>query len=129
MKEEEDALPDFAEMVDEEKSPSFKGAQQQEESAVEESPVPAGEEELQEQAIPSVAAADSYILEGKYFSAMNVYRKILAREPDNKQILQRIEELRALLKLLGKDKEELVSKLDSFLDGIRKRRDELLGSA
>ena len=129
MKEEEDTLPDLAETVDEEKPPSFEGALQQEESSGEVSSGPTEEEELQEETIPSVAAADSYILEGKYFSAMNVYRKILAREPDNKEILQRIEELRALLKLLGKDKEELVSKLDSFLDGIRKRRDELLGSA
>ena len=60
---------------------------------------------------------------------MNVYRKMLASEPDNKEILQRMEELRALLKLLGKEKEELLAKLDSFLDGIRKRRDEFLGSA
>jgi hypothetical protein len=42
--------------------------------------------------------------------------------------MQRIEELRALLKLLGKDKEELIAKLDSLLAGIRKRRDEFLGS-
>ena len=129
MKEEEDALPDLAETVDEKKSPSFEGALQQEESSGEVISGPTEEEELQEETIPSVAAADSYIREGKYFSAMNIYRKILAREPDNKEILQRLEELRALLKLLGKDKEELVSKLDSFLDGIRKRRDELLGSA
>jgi len=129
MQGEEDTLPDLAETVDEEKPPSFEGALQQEESSVEEGSGPTEEEELQEQTIPSVADADSYILEGKYFSAMNVYRKILEREPDNKQVHQRIEELRALLKLLGKEKEELVSKLDSFLDGIRKRRDELLGSA
>jgi tetratricopeptide (TPR) repeat protein len=130
MQEEEDKIPDLAEtVVHEETPPSFEDVLQQEEASVEESPMPTEDEELQDKTIARVEDADSYILEGKYFSAMNVYRKILAREPDNKQILQRIEELRSLLKLLGKDKEELVSKLDSFLDGIRKRRDELLGSA
>jgi tetratricopeptide (TPR) repeat protein len=68
------------------------------------------------------------ILNEEAIAAMNIYRKILAREPDNKKALQRVEELRALLKLLGKDKEELVSKLDGFLDGIRKRHDEFSGN-
>ncbi len=76
----------------------------------------------------SIGNADKYITEGKYFSAMNIYRKLLLRDTENKQVLQRIEELRVLLKLLGKDKEELVSKLDSFLDGIRKRHDEFSGN-
>ncbi|HMK48442.1 MAG TPA: hypothetical protein VK435_00180 [Thermodesulfovibrionales bacterium] len=76
----------------------------------------------------TIGNADKYIMEGKYFSAMNIYRKILSRDTANKQVLQRIEELRVLLKLLGKDKEELVSKLDGFLDGIRKRRDEFSGN-
>jgi tetratricopeptide (TPR) repeat protein len=129
MKEEEDALPDPVEMAgDEEKPAAFNGVLQQEEASFKEISIPTKEEEQPEQTAPGVEDADLYITEGKYFSAMNVYRKILAKEPDNKQILQRIEELRALLKLLGKDKQELVSRLDSFLDGIRKRRDELLGS-
>jgi tetratricopeptide (TPR) repeat protein len=130
VKGEEEKLPDLDETVAHKgKTPSFEGVLQQEASSVQKSPIPTEEEEPQEQSIPGVTDADSYILAGKYFSAMNVYRKILTRDPDNKQILQRIEELRALLKLLGNDKEELVSKLDSFLDGIRKRRDEFLGSA
>ncbi len=83
---------------------------------------PQGEEGL------NIGDADRHIVGGKYFSAMNIYRKILARDPDNKQALQRVEELRALLKLMGKDKEELVSKLDGFLEGIRKRRDEFSGN-
>ena len=76
----------------------------------------------------TIGNADKYISEGKYFSAMNIYRKLLLRDTENKQVLQRIEELRVLLKLLGKDKEALVSKLDSFLDGIRKRHDEFSGN-
>ena len=131
--EEESKAPDLAETpaAEGETPLSFEGVLQQEESAAEEISQPSEKEEQQEQTqtMPGVNDADSYIQEGKYFSAMNVYRKILAREPDNKQVLQRTEELRALLKLLGKDKEELVSKLDGFLDGLRKRRDEFLGSA
>lgn len=84
----------------------------------------------QETETPSLspADADQYILEGKYMEAMNVYRKIFSIEPGNMQVMQRIEELKALLKLLGKDKEELITKLDNLLAGIKKRRDEFLGS-
>jgi len=58
---------------------------------------------------------------------MGAYRKFLTADPNNKKVLQRVEELRALLKLLGKDKEALVAKLDAFLEGINKRRDEFFG--
>jgi tetratricopeptide (TPR) repeat protein len=76
----------------------------------------------------TIEDADKYISEGSYIQAMNIYRDILSTAPGNKKILQRIEELRALIKLLGKDKELLISKLNIFLEGIHKRRDEFLGS-
>jgi len=103
---------------------SFEGILNEEAIAVEEATHLIQEKEPQGEEGLTIGNADRYIVDGKYFSAMNIYRKILAREPDNKQALQRVEELRALLKLLGKDKEELVSKLDGFLNGIRKRHDE-----
>jgi chromosome segregation ATPase len=56
--------------------------------------------------------------------AMNIYRRILSVEPGNMHVMQRIEELKALLKLLGKDKEELIAKLDSLLADIKKRRNK-----
>lgn len=74
---------------------------------------------------PEIEDADPFIIDGRYFSAMNIYRKILEKDPENKKVMQRVEELRALIKLSGKDKEELISKLDGFLDAIKKRRDEL----
>ena len=40
------------------------------------------------------------------------------------EVLQRIQELKSLLKFLGKDKEALIMRLDSLLEGIRKRQDE-----
>jgi hypothetical protein len=35
--------------------------------------------------------------------AMSIYRKLLSLEPEDVHVLQRVEELKALLKLLGKD--------------------------
>jgi tetratricopeptide (TPR) repeat protein len=72
----------------------------------------------------NISDADKYISQGRYAEALNVYRSLLSVEPGNVHILQRIEELRALLKLLGRGKEELISMMNSFLEGIKKRRDE-----
>ena len=69
-------------------------------------------------------AADRYIAEGNYIRAIETYQKMLSSAPDDKSILQRVEELRALLKLMGKDKEVLISKLNAFLNAVRKRGDE-----
>jgi len=74
-----------------------------------------------------IAAADRFVADGKFFEAMGAYRKFLTADPNNKKVLQRVEELRGLLKLMGKDKEALVAKLDAFLEGINKRRDEFFG--
>ena len=74
-----------------------------------------------------IADADRFVAEGKFFEAMGAYRKFLTADPNNKTALQRVEELRALLKLMGKDKEVLIAKLDAFLEGINKKRDEFFG--
>jgi tetratricopeptide (TPR) repeat protein len=110
----------------EENSFSFEDIFKKPQAAVEETEEIA--EEVSEQPLITVADADRYILQEKYSDAMNVYRNLLSTEPDNRQILQRVEELRALLKMLGKDKEQLISRLDSFLSGVRKRRNEFFGS-
>ena len=64
--------------------------------------------------------ADRFISEGKYLGAINVYQQILADAADDKQTFQRIEELRSLLKLMGKDKEVLISKLNAFHERFKK---------
>ena len=71
--------------------------------------------------------ADRCVAEEKFSEAMGIYRKYLSVDPDNKVVLQRVNELRALLKLLGKDKEVLIAKLDAFLEGIHKRRNDFFG--
>lgn len=71
-----------------------------------------------------LSVADSYVSQGQYAEALNMYKSILAIEPDNVHVLQRLEELKTLLELLGKGKEDLIAKMDNLLTGIRKRRDE-----
>lgn len=78
--------------------------------------------------VPNLSDADQHILKGNYSEAMNIYRRLLSSDPQNKKILQRIEELKFLLRLLGKDKEELIIQLEKLLEGIKKRRDEFFGS-
>jgi len=73
-------------------------------------------------------AADSYISQGKYLDALNIYKGLLSIEPGNVQVLQRVEELKTLLDLLGKDKEDLIAKMNSLLDAIKKRRDDFFGT-
>jgi tetratricopeptide (TPR) repeat protein len=68
--------------------------------------------------------ADSFIAEGNYLGAINIYQRILSASPDDKKTFQRIEELRSLLRLLGKDKEVLIEKLSAFQNAIKKRGDE-----
>lgn len=71
--------------------------------------------------------ADSFVNEGKFAEAMGVYRRFLVRDPNDKRVLQRVEELRSLLKLMGKDKELLIDRLNAFLEGVQKGRDGFLG--
>ena len=133
----EEAVGDVieAEELPEEEILSFENIFKESEIAVESDIRRGGEkeeiikkEEVSEQPSLSIDDADPYITQDKFMEAMNIYRRILSIDPGNMHVMQRIEELRALLKLLGKDKEELIAKLDSLLAGIRKRRDEFFGS-
>ena len=73
--------------------------------------------------------ADRYVAEENYLGAINTYRQILVTAPDDKSVLQRLEELKFLLRLLGKDKEVLIAKLNAFLDAVKNRRDEFFRSS
>jgi tetratricopeptide (TPR) repeat protein len=123
-------VTETAELTEEEPL-SFEGILKESEVVFEPEDITAKEEvsEPSEHPALKVQDADPYITEGKYMEAMNIYRKLLSTEPDNMHLMQRIEEMKALLKLLGKDKEELIARLDSLLEGIKKRRNEFFGSA
>lgn len=86
-----------------------------------------GEATAVPEAIEALAGADRLVSEGKYLDALEGYRRILRKSPEERHVLQRLEELRALLRLLGKDKEGLISRLNALLDGVRKRHGEFLG--
>ena len=77
--------------------------------------------------IADFSDADRFVADGKFAEAMTVYRRFIANNPNDKRVLQRVEELRSLLKLMGKDKEVLIDKLNAFLEGIHKGRDGFLG--
>ena len=127
---EEETVPDLveAEGFGPEEPISFEDVFQQQATQIEEQKGMPEEKPVRPELVGNMSDADQYIAAGKYLEAMNIYKDFFAKDPDNKQIIQRIEELKALLKLLGKDKEALVMKLESFLEEIKKRRNELFGS-
>ncbi len=77
----------------------------------------------------SILDADRLISKGDFSGALKIYRSILASNPGEKGTLQRMEELRSLLKLVGRDKEALISDLNDFLEAVKKRRDDFFRSS
>lgn len=67
------------------------------------------------------ADADALIAGGNFYKALEIYRNILANDPENKQVLQRAAELKALMTMMGKGNEVLIAKLESFLDSVNRR--------
>jgi hypothetical protein len=98
-------------------------------AAAEEAPVSVAETVDPSRERPSLETAEQFIGEGHFAAAFQTYRSLLAESPENPQVLQRMEELRALLKLMGKDKDELIGNLSAFLERIQNRRDEFFGSS
>jgi tetratricopeptide (TPR) repeat protein len=68
--------------------------------------------------------ADGFVASEEYFRAMETYNSILKDSPDYAPALQRVQELKMLLKALGKDSELIEHNLDKFLSSIKRRRDE-----
>jgi len=108
---EEAALP-----VEEEYKPS--------ETVFEEEEIASIGEEVSEERPVTIQDAEKYIAQDKFVDALKIYREILSKDPDNRQVIQRAEELKALLKLLGKDKDELIARLNHMSESFKKRRNE-----
>lgn len=86
-----------------------------------------GAEPLEKEEKPSnLKAAELFISGGNYSKAMKVYRGLLSANPQDRYILQRVEDLKWLLKMLGKEKDVLIEKLEAFGEGLEKRKDEFL---
>ena len=90
-----------------------------EEAAVSEARVPSGDSG-DSGGVRDLSAADSFVSAGNYYRALETYKDILSRDPDNRHILQRIVELKALMKLIGKDGEALALRLEAFLDAVKR---------
>ncbi len=71
-----------------------------------------------------IERAEELIRAEQYMQAFDLYAEALREEPDNLQIKQRIEELKQLMKLLGKDVSRLAEEYDKLLRGIKERKDE-----
>lgn len=114
-----------------------------EEEAVEFSGMPAGEEtketfqdrvgeeiplEAEMQAVlgefagqDDIAAVDAFVASGDYSRALDGYKELLSRNPEDRQVRQRLVELKAYLKLTGRGEEILIGRLDAFLEAIKNR--------
>ncbi len=66
------------------------------------------------------STADGFIASGNFYKALETYGSILAYDPENKKILQRAAELKALMTMLGKGNDVLIAKLESFLDAVHR---------
>jgi len=73
--------------------------------------------------------AEQFISKGDYMKAMSIYKEILSANPQNKYVMQKVAELRMLLKILGKDKEAIIDKLGTFGKRLKENKDEFFGSS
>jgi tetratricopeptide (TPR) repeat protein len=101
------------------------------ESALEELSRPEDEEVAasSDQEVPDLDDADKSIQDGDYIKAFNIYKAHLAKDPDNMSVLQKLQELQGLMKLLGRENEMIEVKLESFLNKIKNHKDEFFRSS
>ncbi|MDP2278829.1 MAG: hypothetical protein Q8K51_11455, partial [Nitrospirota bacterium] len=77
----------------------------------------------------SLNDAEQFISMGDYIKAMSIYKEMLSANPQNKYVMQKVGELRMLLKILGKDKEAVIDKLETFGERIREKKNEFFRSS
>ncbi|MBI4691744.1 MAG: hypothetical protein HY754_16005 [Nitrospirae bacterium] len=85
--------------------------------------------ERKEDVAAYIKDAELFISGGNYSQALGIYRKILSGNPGDKHILQKVEELKMLLRMLGKEQEIVIGNLQAFAGGLKKRKDEFLGNS
>lgn len=68
--------------------------------------------------------AESFIASGGYSKAMDIYKNLLTKYPDNAELAQKFDELRALIKMSGREGDIVETKLVSLLENIKKRKNE-----
>jgi hypothetical protein len=55
---------------------------------------------------------------------MEIYEDLIREAPENGLVLQKMQELRMLMKVEGQEGEYKVQKLEKFLSAVHRRRDE-----
>lgn len=94
---------------------------------------PAGTE-MPGEGVPEVPESEAlklaaqYVEQGNYYRAMKLYGRVLREDPGDRAALQRLNELKSLTKMTGKDKEVLVQGLEAFLEALKKRKNEFFAS-
>ena len=76
----------------------------------------------------SIETADLLVAKGDYARAIGVLSRVLAHSPGDRVAMGRMAELKMLVKMLGKGKEVRTARLEGFLGGVRKKRDEFFGN-
>jgi tetratricopeptide (TPR) repeat protein len=72
----------------------------------------------------SLQDAEQSISEGNYLKAMGIYKEMLSANHQNRYVMQKVEELRMLLRMLGKDREAVINKLETFGKKLKEKKDE-----
>ncbi len=85
-------------------------------------PAPAGRSpEIPEPVLLELVEGERLIALGHYAPAMELYKEMLIKNPGDKRILQRREELAALIRFLGKGKDSIIKQLNRLLEAIKKQ--------
>lgn len=83
-------------------------------------PAPTGRgPETPEPVLMELVEGERLIALGHYAPAMELYKEMLVNNPGDKRILQRKEELAALIRFLGKHKESIIKRLNRLLEAIK----------
>ncbi len=67
---------------------------------------------------------DGFIKEERFLEAIKSFKDLLERFPGNKQIMQRLEEVKSYAKMLNIDFREITYKLDNFLTEVHRREND-----
>ena len=74
-----------------------------------------------------IALSDSQVGRGDYALALKTLGALSRENPGDRTVMQRMHELKGLIKLLGMENEIVVARLDGFLDAVKERENEFFG--
>lgn len=110
-------LPDDAKFTDDSKTRGFKD---------DISYAPSVDTERRYWLKQEIEMVDNYVITGQFLAAIRAYNQLLQQYPDNKEIKQRLQEVRTFAKLMDKDEKALIRRLESLSARLREKADEFL---